>query len=84
MKDLQEAQDAHVGVKLLLACWLGMEKNAQRWRLCLLMLEEAQKMDAEDLRSEEDKETGQCWKRQRLGRRRTAWIRKTFFVSFVN
>lgn len=36
MKDLQEAQDAHVGVKLLLACLLGMEKNAQRRRLCLL------------------------------------------------
>lgn len=68
----------------LLACWVWRRMLRDGDSACLLMLEEAQKMDAEDLRTEEDKETGQCWKRQRLGRRRTAWIRKTFFVSFVN
>jgi len=84
VKDLQEGQGAFDGIKL--ACLLDMKKYRRRWRLCLLMLKEAQKMDAEDLKTEEDKETGQCWKIQRSGQVRigkTAWIRKTFYVRFI-
>lgn len=67
MKNLQEGQGAFDGIKL--ACLLDMKKY--RRRLCLLMLKEAQKMGAEDLKTEEDKETGQCWKMQRSGQIRS-------------
>jgi len=74
VKDLQEGQGAFDGIKL--ACLLDMEKYRRRRRLCLLMLKEAQKMGAEDLKTEEDKKTrrqdsaGRCKGQVRSGQNR--------------